>query len=251
MVEEVQLEDAFEISVPQLEILRLSGIDFAAHVREALEKAGVNVFSPVSFIRDDEEAPRLVFTGPLVDTTVVETRHVINASNGRVPLATVRALGAEELIGRFVSTTAWSDSQFCVGKRVAVLGNGCWAKEQANIAAKCAAHVTVLLETEALPTDCSALRMPAHVSVLPHALATGVSIVDRELECLTLEAMVSNDLARFSFDFLFVAPDPEEWIDLSARTILRAGIPNGIPYRAHELLYDDGVRTAQRIRAYL
>ena len=259
------MEDSFLIGATPLNGFPMRGTPFADLTFEKLHQAGVHTRTTSEWLGLWDKSYVDATTEELVlDDTFQEERHrfqgAVFAPSGSEP-GLSREL-EDPFMGRGLSYSAWSDGSYFKNKRVAVVGCGYHAFEQALIAAEHAASVTVLsaatstpplglLENEVLKSERLVVRMNTQVlSLQPHRDGSlGAIVVEEHGQERVLEA-----------EGVFVAHDPvvgwwawgnqEEALAFQERgKLVLAGIAAGVAYAEHGALFESGVRAARQLLA--
>lgn len=115
--------------------------------------------------------------------------------------------GIQKLIGRGVSSCAPCDAPFFKNKKVAVVGGGDSAMEEAHVLTKYASEVTIVHRRDSFRASFAMqekIKSDPKVKILWNTEVVGVNGEDR-LETLTLKNNKTNKTSKLPLDGLFVA----------------------------------------------
>lgn len=176
---------------------------------------------------------------------------VVFAPNGTEPGLD----GSAALHGFGVSYSASSDAPFFRGRRVAVYGDSPRVYEHAEIAARYAAEVVVLVKDAAIESDAaisSGLIHRPSVEFEAGAIIRSLHAEDRSLKSIVIDSL--NGPRTIEVDALFVAQHLV--VDKSilpaagpSRNLVFAGLAAGVEYGKHAALMEDGGRAARTLLA--
>lgn len=210
----------------------IGGFDLMQTMRRQAERVGAR------FVMDEVTASDLA--GPVKKLSLslngaLESRAVIIASG-----ASARYLGLESeraLIGRGVSGCATCDGAFFRGKRVAVVGGGDTAMEDALYLARMTQHVTVIHRRgsfRASPIMAERVMRHEKIAVIWNAVVEDVQDVQKgEVTGVRLRDVTSGEDRQLALDGLFVAI---------------GHTPNSAPFKGQVELAEDGYIVTTRTR---
>lgn len=131
------------------------------------------------------------------------------------------APGIKELIGRGVSSCAPCDAPFFKGKRVAVVGGGDSAMEEADVLTKYAEEVTIIHRRDSFRASAAMQKKVlsnSKIKVLWNSEVIGVS-GNGKLENVELKNNTDNTVSKLAFDGLFIAIGHKPESDIFKGTI--------------------------------
>lgn len=179
-------------------IMRDQALSFGAEIRS--EKVVTMDFDAAVKLVTASEAPGYV------DPVSYHGRSVILASG-----AVARRLGIpgeDDFFGSGVSSCATCDGAFFENERVAVVGGGDTAVEDALYLAKIAEHVTLIHRRDKLRAqgkDVAKLLACENVSIIWDTIAESVSSENGKVKGLDLRNAKTGDLTHLDLDGIFVA----------------------------------------------
>lgn len=197
-------------------LMQVSGNDFAQMLLDQVITHGVDI--------ELAEATRIINNGEkkmvICDSGEFEGKSVIIAAGSKH-----RQLGLpneNELIGEGVSYCAVCDGAFYNGQRVAVIGGGNTALQEAVMLSDICASVTVIQNLSKLTGEgklVAAISEKSNVNVIYNTVVSAL-IGDKKLEAVVLKNTESGEETTLSLDGVFVAigqkPENEPFADVAS-----------------------------------
>jgi thioredoxin reductase len=254
--------DLARIPPSPLNRAEVSGSDFSALVRERLVPTGIVVDD--GFVEHIVESAGFL-TIVMDDGRVHRTEQVVFAPVGNEVGAS--DLGAEQWYGVGVSVDAASDAPFLAGLRVAVLGGGVRAAEEALTAIRAGVTRAVILCEHTRPDFgalTSAVAACSNTDVVTGARAVGlkgaVDVVSPATVGGALQAVSVCDSEGHERDvhvaWLFLARGLEcDWsvfggaVPEESTRIVRAGLAAGVPYGDRPAMIRSAQDAAEQVMA--
>ena len=141
----------------------ISGYEYLENLHKQVVDAGVRVVPSVATTPLIKNESWVIITG---DGTVVDTDHIVIATGSEPRMLGIE--NEEEFIGHGVSTCAYCDAQLYENKRVAVIGSGTLAFDEAIYLSKICAKVSIICRKDKLNSlnyDTDALINYPNISV--------------------------------------------------------------------------------------
>lgn len=210
-----------------------TGADFEALMDRMLDQAGVRIVRDVEALelRGNFAAVRRFADA---DSLEIEAGRVIYASDGVWNTQAVPE-PARDLIGRGVSVSAWIDSTFYLGKKVAVVGAGDFAFEQLYWAGQCASEL-IWLNPEPKPMISEDLADRIELPVIP-TLRNSAAVESIRREGSSLRVSTSNGETASVHGVFFAAP-PLHFV----KTAQHIGATAGVPWTHFAAAWEEGDR---------
>jgi thioredoxin reductase (NADPH) len=179
----------------------IEGSDLMAKMKSQAERFGVEFVGVNVTAVDVAQKPYKITAGG----KVYLAKSVIIATG--VQTLWLDAPGVKELVGRGISSCAPCDAPFFKNKKVAVVGGGDSAMEEASVLTKYASEVTIIHRRDEFKASAA---MQEKVKTNPKIkILWNTEVVaakgDSKLESLSLKNNQTNEISEVVFDGLFVA----------------------------------------------